>query len=545
MHTRVPVCVPAESAKIRMYNTIEYVCIAIFTAEYLGKCVSAPRVRAMLTPMNVIDLVAILPFYVELATSGLDASFDTRIIRVVRLVRIFRMLKFGGRVMKLDLVTKAVSESADMLGMMLLLLAITITIFSTLVFYCERGSYNHFLGHYVREGEFERSPFSSIPYSFWWCVVTLTSVGYGDVVPMTLAGRIIATMAMVSSVIILALPISVIGTNFTQTWTEYKERMRDQGDAPAAVAQQAHFSLKSPQLSRLISLNSGGRQPGAAPGGGGRSPRATPKQAKVKAFGAPAMMIQSFDNLLNEVKEQGNDVMLIGGQMGKVLSTLDSLMTSTKQQFIIEETSRKMMTMRSDSGAMRASGIDRAPGAAGDASESDRDDDGAGSPGAPSSGAPSPPASSPQRGGQPAREGQDADGNGRTLHSLPRRRESLRSGRALSVSSRMLMKQGSDASRSRVKGRIRVYDPEMQESMEKIESLLTMYQALAATSLHVASSEFANDLDGATDSMALLESVIRRSKNLIMSTATLVDESRGVLETNAERFSGAGGAQDR
>ena len=68
MHTRVPVCVPAESAKIRMYNTIEYVCIAIFTAEYLGKCVSAPRVRAMLTPMNIIDLVAILPFYVELAT---------------------------------------------------------------------------------------------------------------------------------------------------------------------------------------------------------------------------------------------------------------------------------------------------------------------------------------------------------------------------------------------------------------------------------------------------------------------------------------------
>ena len=94
-------------------------------------------------------------------------------------------------------------------------------------------------------------------------------------------------------------------------------------------------------------------------------------------------------------------------------------------------------------------------------------------------------------------------------------------------------------SKTRTKGRIRVYDPEMQESMEKIESLLTMYQALAATSVHVASSEFANHLDGTTDSLALLESVIRRSKTLIMTTSSLVEESRLVLENNAVRFSGA------
>ena len=499
---------------------------------------SAPRVRAMLTPMNIIDLVAILPFYIEIATAGLDASFDTRIIRVVRLVRIFRMLKFGGRVMKLDLVTKAVSESADMLGMMLLLLAITITIFSTLVYYCERGSYNHYLGHYVRDGEFDRSPFSSIPYSFWWCVVTLTSVGYGDVVPMTLAGRIIATMAMVSSVIILALPISVIGTNFTQAWTEYKESMRDQGDSQSAAAQ-AQFSIKSPQLNKLI-LNS--KQPDSR-GGPGKSPRATPKAKK--AFGPT--MIQSFDNLLNEVKEQGNDVNLIGGQMGKVLSALDSLMTSTKQQFIIEETSRKMM-MQSTSGGLRRSMLDRSSDA--DAyrdRDSDRDDDrspGASSAGTSSAGgAPSPTATSPQRANRrdsvPGQEAGVGEGN-RTLHSLPRRRESLRSSSRLSsVSSRMLMKQGNDMSKTRTKGRIRVYDPEMQESMEKIESLLTMYQALVATSVHVASSEFANHLDCTTDSLALLESVIRRSKTLIMTTSSLVEESRLVLENNAVRFSGA------
>ena len=86
----------------------------IFSVEYGLKCLSAPNVAAMLTPMNIVDLAAIVPFYIELAFGG--GAFDTRILRVVRLVRIFRMLKFGGRVMKLDLVTKAVAESADMLN---------------------------------------------------------------------------------------------------------------------------------------------------------------------------------------------------------------------------------------------------------------------------------------------------------------------------------------------------------------------------------------------------------------------------------------------
>ena len=158
----------------------------IFSVEYGLKCLSTPNVAAMLTPMNIVDLAAIVPFYIELAFEG--GAFDTRILRVVRLVRIFRMLKFGGRVMKLDLVTKAVAESADMLMMMIMLLLITITIFSTLVYYCERGSWNFQLQAYVRDGELKQSPFTSIPYSFWWCIVTLTSVGYGDVVPITLGG---------------------------------------------------------------------------------------------------------------------------------------------------------------------------------------------------------------------------------------------------------------------------------------------------------------------------------------------------------------------
>ena len=462
----------------RVYTTLDIVCGCIFCAEYFTKCTSAPNIRAMLTPMNLIDLIALLPFFIELAAESI--GFDTRIFRVVRLVRIFRMLKFGGRVMKLDLVTKAVSESSDMLGMMLLLLAITITIFSTLVFYCERGSWDHFLGMYVRDGETSQSPYSSIPYSFWWCVVTLTSVGYGDVVPISLGGRIVATVAMVSSVIILALPISVIGTNFTQTWTDYKEKMREIGDSPSALAQ-INFSIKSPQLSQLLGNVKAvaGASSNRKSSGGGAS------KQKPKAFNQ-LTNIQSFESLLGELKEQGNDVMLIAGQMGKVLSSLDMLMTHTKQQFIIEETTRKMIMTRKWSMLRDADEKHEASSPLGSPSAYDRVDSAVDS-GASSSAAGSL-ASSPTRSPRRTFKSISFDKAGgdlleksgsRNLQSLSHRDSMARpSAGHQSASSRLLMKQAKAR-------KVRIYDPDMQESMEKIESLLNMFQALAAMSSEI------------------------------------------------------------
>merc|ERR1711953_441923 len=69
--------------------------------------------------------------------------------------------------------------------------------------------------------ELGRSPFESIPHSFWWALVTATTVGYGDVSPTTLPGRITAGIAMIWSLCVLALPIGVIGDNFGRVWEEY------------------------------------------------------------------------------------------------------------------------------------------------------------------------------------------------------------------------------------------------------------------------------------------------------------------------------------
>ncbi|KAK3280967.1 hypothetical protein CYMTET_11217, partial [Cymbomonas tetramitiformis] len=216
------------------FSYIEVYCIVVFTVEFVLKLISAPRLREFCTSyLTVIDFVAILPFYISLAASSVQGG-GTQILRVVRLVRVFRILRLGGRYGKIQVVAKAVVESLDMLAMMVFLLLLSIIIFSSLIYFSEKGTWDGDLQRYIRDDELVMdedgnpigSPFRSIPDSFWWCMVTLMTVGYGEIYPVTTYGKLVAAAAMVASVLIMALPISVIGTHFTQQWIEYKERAK-------------------------------------------------------------------------------------------------------------------------------------------------------------------------------------------------------------------------------------------------------------------------------------------------------------------------------
>lgn len=216
------------------FSYIEVYCIVVFTIEFALKLISAPRLREFCTSyLTIIDFVAILPFYISLAASSVQGG-GTQILRVVRLVRVFRILRLGGRYGKIQVVAKAVVESLDMLAMMVFLLLLSIIIFSSLIYFSEKGTYDADLDRYIRDDELVMdedgnpigSPFRSIPDSFWWCMVTLMTVGYGEIYPVTTYGKLVAAAAMVASVLIMALPISVIGTHFTQQWIEYKERAK-------------------------------------------------------------------------------------------------------------------------------------------------------------------------------------------------------------------------------------------------------------------------------------------------------------------------------
>jgi voltage-gated potassium channel Kch len=137
---------------------------------------------------------------------------------VLRIIRLARIFKLGGRYGKFQVVSKAMLVSLDVLGVLFFLMVITVIIFATLVYYTEYPPPD--------KEPFMSNPqaFTSIPESFWWAMVTVNTVGYGDVVPVTLWGKIVAGGLMVVGLLIMALPVSVIGTNFTAEWMDYKVR---------------------------------------------------------------------------------------------------------------------------------------------------------------------------------------------------------------------------------------------------------------------------------------------------------------------------------
>ncbi|KAG2448696.1 hypothetical protein HYH02_006052 [Chlamydomonas schloesseri] len=221
----------------RTFTLIETVTIQIFALDYLLRFISAPvKLKFVVEPFNIIDIISIVPWYI---ITFVGADFNgTTVFRVARLFRVFRVFKLGGRYSKLLVVLGALRKSMDMLFLMCFFITLCIVFFSTLEYYAERGDWDPELGYYVRplETQFfptdpptpKPSPFSSIVEGFWWAIVTLMTVGYGDVVPVSAAGKFIASVAMICGVLSLALPISVVGTTFSNDWEAHiaEERRR-------------------------------------------------------------------------------------------------------------------------------------------------------------------------------------------------------------------------------------------------------------------------------------------------------------------------------
>jgi voltage-gated potassium channel len=211
-----------ESINDRFAATLfgfEVFSVGVFTIEYLGRmwsCTASPafsqriggRVRFFFRPMTLIDLVAIVPFYLPYL------GVDLRVMRVFRMFRMFRVLKLGRYSRAFTLIRDAILGKREELVLTAMVLAVLLVVAASLMYYAERSS--------------QPETFSSIPATLWWSVVTLTTVGYGDVYPVTTIGKIIAGIVSIVGIGMVALPAGIISASFVDEIAKRKTSASDE-----------------------------------------------------------------------------------------------------------------------------------------------------------------------------------------------------------------------------------------------------------------------------------------------------------------------------
>lgn len=197
---------PLFAAYGREFLAFEAISVTIFTIEYFGRLWAATehpeydhpiwgRLRYAVSPYMIIDLLAILPFL-------LGAIVDLRFLRALRLLRFLRLLKLARYSESIQLFFDALRLKREEL--------VIASIVGTILLLVASG------GMYFAERNAQPDAFSSIPAALWWGVVTLTTVGYGDVTPVTPLGQVLGAVVAVMGIGIFALPASILASGFIE-----------------------------------------------------------------------------------------------------------------------------------------------------------------------------------------------------------------------------------------------------------------------------------------------------------------------------------------
>lgn len=187
--------------------------VGIFTVEYLLRiwaCVEDERfkrpvlgrLRFILTPMALVDLIAILPFYLFAFNMTTRLVKDTRVVRILRLFRIFRLVKLGRYSESLKTFARVFKAKKEEMIVIVFIVFISLFVSSSLMYVVENGA--------------QPDKFSSIFAAMWWGVATLTTVGYGDVFPVTILGKILGSIIALLGIGTFALPAGILASAFAE-----------------------------------------------------------------------------------------------------------------------------------------------------------------------------------------------------------------------------------------------------------------------------------------------------------------------------------------
>lgn len=254
-----------------LFVLAEIICITWFTLDFFLRLLICPSKKDFFTAvMNWIDFCSILPFYLDVAltykayqnyevdddhssdeqiSNNLDALMILRIARLLRVLRIVRIFKMSRKFDGLYALGYALKTGASELSLLAVLLTTCVILFSNLVYFANESD--------------DDTPFSSVIDAFWWSVVTMSTVGYGDQVPSTFMAKIVGVVTALTGILVIALPYPIIVTRFNKYYELQKKSKKSDslfdpnGEAPDFI--QPDFSGITFRASRLESMKEEGK----------------------------------------------------------------------------------------------------------------------------------------------------------------------------------------------------------------------------------------------------------------------------------------------
>ncbi|XP_071743484.1 potassium voltage-gated channel protein Shaw isoform X2 [Lepeophtheirus salmonis] len=195
---------------------VEYICNAWFTIEIFMRFLTCPNKFVFLkSSVNIIDSVATLSYYIDLILQRMASNLENAdVLEFFSIIRILRLFKLTRHSSGLKILMQTFRASAKELMLLVFFLVLGIVVFASLVYYAERIQAN------------PHNDFNSIPLGLWWALVTMTTVGYGDMTPKTYLGMFVGTLCALAGVLTVALPVPVIVSNFAMYYSHTQARAK-------------------------------------------------------------------------------------------------------------------------------------------------------------------------------------------------------------------------------------------------------------------------------------------------------------------------------